>query len=724
MREVFIFTMKELITNKKSFALTTPLYYVNDVPHIGSAYTTIAADVRARFERLRGKPVLLITGTDEHGQKIERTARSANRSPQEYCDEIAASFETLWKKLDIDYDRFSRTTAHRHEAIVKEFFQRVWDKGDIYLGRQQGWYCVSCEEFKEERDLLEGHRCAIHLNKEAEWRDEQNYFFRLSNYQKQLETLYQQHPDFIQPESRRNEVLNFVERGLQDFSISRVNVEWGFPMPTDPNQTLYVWFDALLGYVTALLEPEDEPTLANATAKWWPINLHLIGKDILRFHTIYWPAMLMSAGLPLPDCIFGHGFLTKDGRKMGKSLGNTLDPISLVDQYGADAVRYYFLKEIEFGQDGDFNETRFINILNADLANDLGNLLNRTLGMARKYCNAHVPALENQEISEDHPLKAIGLTLGKTVATAYETLDFSTAAEACLSLTRACNKYIDEQAPWSLYKQGKQQEVNQVLYSVLESVRLAAYLLSPLIPNISSDIYRQLGFEVDLKAQQSLKRSPQFAPPIPAISDPDKISNAVISEDFPRQDNALIQKTQQPDYGSITPTFLKQGSNSKVFQPFFKAPLYFGEFFKQYKRPVVLGGLLLVTAGVGGIILQIVDRIDDIPVIAPTLELIGIGYTSWFLLRYVMLSESRQALSQTIQSLSDSIFNETQNNQSLIETKTLGIPTQEVINSDVVPQLSVPFEIHAGWGILPPNQPLGQAKPVFQRIEQPESASL
>ncbi|BDA66411.1 methionyl-tRNA synthetase [Rivularia sp. IAM M-261] len=489
--------MNRVSTTKNTFALTTPLYYVNDLPHIGSAYTTMAADTIARFQKLLSKSVLLVTGTDEHGQKIERSAQAKDMKPQQFCDEIVPNFISLWKLLNIQYDRFSRTTAPKHASIVQEFFQRVWDNGDIYLGQQKGWYCVSCEEFKEERELLEKHRCPIHPTKEVEWRDEENYFFRLSKYQDKLLAYFDSKPDFIQPESRRNEVLNFVNQGLQDFSISRVNLEWGFPVPENPKHTLYVWFDALLGYITALLEPDDEATLENALKNWYPFDLHLIGKDILRFHAVYWPAMLMSAGLPLPQKVFGHGFLTKDGRKMGKTLGNTIDPIELIDKYGADAVRYYFLKEIEFGKDGDFNEVRFIDVVNADLANDLGNLLNRVLGMVKKYCGGKIPVVTAEHINNDNPLKGLGLHLGEQVKTAYEALAFSQACNLVLSLVQGSNKFIDDQAPWSLYKQGKQQEVECVLYTVLESVRLAVYLLSPVIPNISTAAYQQLGLSVN-----------------------------------------------------------------------------------------------------------------------------------------------------------------------------------------------------------------------------------
>ncbi|MBW4471165.1 MAG: methionine--tRNA ligase [Stenomitos rutilans HA7619-LM2] len=523
--------MNSSSVNSNIFAITTPLYYVNGLPHVGSAYPTIAADAIARFQRMAGKAVLMITGTDEHGQNIQRTAESRGLKPQEHCDQIAAKFKALWDQYDIHYDRFIRTTDPRHEAIVNEFFQRVWDQGDIYLGQQQGWYCLSCEEFKEERDLLDNHRCSIHTNREAEWRNEENYFFRLSKYQSKLEALYAEQPNFIQPEARRNEVLSFVTQGLQDFSISRVNLDWGIRVPFDTKHTIYVWFDALLGYVTALLDPESEPTLENALSRWWPINTHLIGKDILRFHAVYWPAMLWSAGLPLPVKVFGHGHLTKDGQKMGKTLGNVLDPVALVERYGSDAVRYYFLKEIEFGRDGDFNETRFVNILNADLANDLGNLLNRTLKMAHKYCGASVPNILRDIMQAESTLSIIGHDLGDRVAQAYNSLAFNQACEEILSLVKAGNKYIDDQTPWSLYKQGHEQAVEQILYTVLESVRLAAYLLAPITPQLSTTVYQQLGFSVDFNEHALINITAPFTshaawgtlPPMQPLGNPQPV---------------------------------------------------------------------------------------------------------------------------------------------------------------------------------------------------------
>ncbi len=487
------------MTGSDPFVITTPIYYVNGAPHIGSAYTTMVADAVARFHRLSGDPVLMVTGTDEHGQKIERTAQERGIPPQQHCDQLAGEFRRLWQLLGIHNDRFIRTTDPRHQAIVKDFFQRVWDQGDITTGRQQGWYCVSCEEFKNEDELTEEGFCQIHTNKKAEWKDEENYFFRLSRYQDKLEKLYADQPNFIQPEPRRNEVLNFVKQGLRDFSISRPQVAWGIPFPTDPSQTIYVWFDALINYLSAALEPDQDPTLDNALQTWWPATVHLVGKDIVRFHAIYWPAMLMSAGLPLPKQVFGHGFLTQNGQKMGKSLGNTLDPFELVNQYGSDAVRYYFLKEIELGRDGDFSEDRFKNTVNADLANDLGNLLNRTLTMLRKYGDYQIPAVA---LSADHALRSLADTLTPAITTAYETLALSTAASQALSLAQASNKFLDQQAPWTLYKKGEQAQVQAILYVVLESVRLTAVWLAPIIPDLSHRILSQLGFSDISLAQQ------------------------------------------------------------------------------------------------------------------------------------------------------------------------------------------------------------------------------
>ncbi|UFP95886.1 methionine--tRNA ligase [Gloeobacter morelensis] len=481
----------------QGFALTTPLFYVNALPHIGSAYPTLAADAVARYHRLRGRSVRFVTGTDEYGLKIERQAAERNLTPREHCNEIAAGFEKLWQALSIDYDRFIRTTDPRHAAIVREFFERCWQAGDIYKGRYTGLYCVDCEEFKKKPDedyfVENGEpRCKIHLKPLRE-QDEENYIFALSRYQQKLEQYFDEHPEFVQPDFRAHEVRNFIAGGLEDFSISRAHVSWGLPIPVDPSQTIYVWFNALLGYVTALLEPDDEPTLENALARWWPIDLHIVGKDILRFHAVYWPAMLMSAGLPLPGMIFGHGFLTRDGRKMGKALGNVIDPGALVEQYGSDAVRYYFLKAIEFGRDNDFNETRFREILNADLANDLGNLLNRTGNMVVKYCGGVVPSVA---IDPTDALRDKATGLAQVCAEHWEALRFSEASELALALVRAGNRYLDARAPWSLYKKGEQAQVEQVLYAVLESVRIAAVLLSPLIPGLAAEIYRQLGFSI------------------------------------------------------------------------------------------------------------------------------------------------------------------------------------------------------------------------------------
>ncbi|KAK4579112.1 hypothetical protein RGQ29_028971 [Quercus rubra] len=443
---------KNLQDGGEAFVLTTPLYYVNAPPHMGSAYSTIAADAIARFQRLLGKKVVFITGTDEHGEKIATAAAAQGSDPSEHCDVISQAYKTLWKDLDISYDKFIRTTDPKHEAIVKEFYSRVLAKGDIYRADYEGLYCVNCEEYKDENELLDNNCCPMHL-KPCVLRKEDNYFFALSKYQKLLEETLTQNPNFVQPSFRLNEVQSWIKSGLRDFSISRASVDWGIPVPNDNKQTIYVWFDALLGYVSALSEVAEQPNLQSAVSSGWPASLHLIGKDILRFHAVYWPAMLMSAGLSLPKMVFGHGFLTKDGMKMGKSLGNTLEPNDLVHKFGTDAVRYFFLKEVEFGSDGDYSEDRFINIVNAHLANTIGNLLNRTLGLLKKNCQSTL-VVDSTVAAEGNAFQDTVQKLVEKARVHYEKLSPSSACEAILEIGNAGNSYMDERAPWSLFKKG------------------------------------------------------------------------------------------------------------------------------------------------------------------------------------------------------------------------------------------------------------------------------
>ncbi|XP_062003200.1 methionine--tRNA ligase, chloroplastic/mitochondrial isoform X1 [Rosa rugosa] len=479
------------------FVLTTPLYYVNAPPHMGSAYTTIAADAIARFQRLLGKRVIFITGTDEHGEKIAAAAAANNSAPAQHCDLISQSYITLWKNLDIGYDKFIRTTDPKHEAIVKEFYSRVLDNGDIYRADYQGLYCINCEEYKDEKELLENNCCPTHL-KPCVARKEDNFFFALSKYQKRLEETLAKNPNFVQPSYRLNEVQSWIKSGLRDFSISRALVDWGIPVPNDSKQTIYVWFDALLGYISALSEDIEQPSLDRAVSSGWPASLHLIGKDILRFHAVYWPAMLMSAGLGLPKMVFGHGFLTKDGMKMGKSLGNTIEPNDLVEKFGSDAVRYFFVREVEFGGDGDYSEDRFINIVNAHLANSIGNLLNRTLGLLKKNCQSTL-VIDSSIAAEGTTFKDTVEKLVEKARVDYENLSLSSACEAVLEISNAGNSYMDGRAPWSLFKQGgaASEAAAKDLVIILEAMRVIAIALSPVTPSLSWRIYRQLGYSKD-----------------------------------------------------------------------------------------------------------------------------------------------------------------------------------------------------------------------------------
>jgi methionyl-tRNA synthetase len=403
---------------------------------------------------------------------------------------VSEGYRQLWQRWQISNDRFIRTTDPRHRSIVEQFFARVEANGDVIEGRQQGWYCVACEEFKDDPHEAQDPECPLH-RRPLEWRDELNLFFRLSRYQQQIEQLIAQE-GFIQPQNRRREVENFVAQGLRDFSISRVNLPWGIGVPGHSGHTFYVWFDALLGYLTALLEPGDEPDLQLVTKRGWPASLHVIGKDILRFHAVYWPAMLLSAGLPLPKRVFGHGFLTREGQKMGKSIGNVLDPQQLLDKCGRDAVRWYLLRDIPFGDDGDFQQQRFTDLVNNDLANTIGNLLNRTSSMARRWFADAVPPAGGADASS-HPLAAAALLAKQQSELAWERLDLRAAAEAALQLAITANGFLNDQAPWKLIKQeGEQAQVAADLYAVLEATRQVAVLLAPLVPDLSARMLAQL----------------------------------------------------------------------------------------------------------------------------------------------------------------------------------------------------------------------------------------
>lgn len=463
----------------RTFYVTTPIYYVNDVPHIGHAYTTLAADVLARYKRMLGFDVFFLTGTDEHGQKVEKAANTAGETPLELADRVVKRFQTLWEKLNIDYSDFIRTTQERHKKGVAHFFETVMAKGDIYLGEYEDWYCTPCETFWTETQLID-FKCPD-CNRPTEKLKEESYFFRMSKYQDALLAHIEANPDFIQPKSRRNEIVSFVKEGLRDLSVSRTTFKWGIPTPGDEGHIIYVWFDALANYITALGYPEATENLE----KFWPVDVHLIGKDILRFHTVYWPTFLLSAGLPLPKRVFAHGWWTVEGQKMSKSLQNVVEPNMLIDKYGVDAVRYFLMREVPFGLDGDFSHAALIHRINSDLANDLGNLLNRSTAMINKYFGGIVQ--QPGELAEtDKAYKTKTEEMLKAVDNCMDDLAFSKALQAIWEVVSAGNKYVDETAPWALAKDPAQKErLGTVMYCVLESQRIVYNLLSAFLPDTS-----------------------------------------------------------------------------------------------------------------------------------------------------------------------------------------------------------------------------------------------
>ena len=465
------------------FYLTTAIDYVNSRPHLGTAYEKVAADVIARYKRLAGFDVHFVMGNDEHSQNVFRRARELGEDPLAYCDRMAQEFKDVWRRLDVSFDDFIRTTETRHKAGTQELIRRIAAAGDIYEGHYEGWYCVSCEAFKQEKDLVDG-LCPVHRTK-PDWLREKNHFFRLSKYQQPLLEHYERHPTFIVPDIRRNEILRLVESGLDDISVSRAGQSWGIPMPTDPSSVVYVWFDALINYISAVGYGTDPGLFA----RWWPAQLHVIGKDITRFHCVIWPAMLMSAGVPLPERVFGHGWLHLKGEKMSKSLGTIVEPLDAVGRFGPDPLRLYLVKEISFGSDGDFTWERFEDRYNVDLANNLGNLVSRIAAMAEKYRGGTLRSVGEPgrlKESADHSVAAYKAHMD----------DYSLhgGAFAVFQLIDEANTYIAEQAPWALARDpANADRLSQVLFDVAEALRIAGILLLPIMPKSAAEILRRAG---------------------------------------------------------------------------------------------------------------------------------------------------------------------------------------------------------------------------------------
>ena len=474
--------------NKKKYYITTPIFYPSANFHIGHCYTTIIADAIARFKRMEGYDVFFQTGTDEHGQKIEIKAKEANKSPKEYVDKIVENAKDLWKELGISYDYFIRTTDKNHEECVQKIFEKLYDQGDIYKGEYKGLYCTPCESFWTKTQLVDG-KCPD-CGREVKEVSEEAYFFKLSKYQDRLIEYINSHPNFIEPESRKNEMINnFIKPGLEDLCVSRTSFSWGIPVTFDPKHVIYVWVDALSNYITSLgyLSSDD-----SKFKKYWPADLHLVGKEIVRFHTIIWPCLLMALDLPLPKQVFGHGWLIINGGKISKSLGNYKDPREYISAYGVDAVRYYSLREVPFGSDGNFSEELLISRTNADLANNLGNLVNRTISMNQKYFAGNIQkpskkaAIDNALINQLNALK-------KDVSAKMDNLKISEALTLIMDFLKNCNKYIDETTPWILAKEPKNNErLGTILYNLLDGIRVSSILLSPFVPTTAAKIQKQL----------------------------------------------------------------------------------------------------------------------------------------------------------------------------------------------------------------------------------------
>lgn len=490
----------------EKYYITTAIDYVNASPHIGHAYEKIAADILARYHRIQGHKVFFLTGVDEHGSKVERSAQQANLSPRAFCDEMSARFEQAWRSLDVSFDRFIRTTDEEHVAVVQEMFRRLQEKGDIYKSQYTGLYCEGCEDFVRERDLEDGN-CAVHKRPPRPLQEE-NYFFRLGKYKPLIKEWIEKNPDVVLPESRRKQVINQLDDPeVTDFSVSRSRnaLKWGIAVPDDEDQVIYVWIDALTNYLTG------GGGFKNGSDKFWPADLHLIGKDIIKFHAIYWPAMLMAADQPLPGRVYAHGFITVEGQKISKSLGNVIDPTALVEQYGSDAIRFFLFAGTPFDQDGDFSREELQRRVNAELANNLGNLLNRTLTLVERNCGGVVPKAEPEET-----LRQQANTIHSVVRKFMDNYEFAKTIEAIFALVDQANKYLNDEKPWTLFKEGKNREAEQVLFTCLEVLRRAAMNLYPFTPRLAKEIWYQLGYDDEIAIIGDAAKPDDFLDMIPS----------------------------------------------------------------------------------------------------------------------------------------------------------------------------------------------------------------
>jgi methionyl-tRNA synthetase len=529
---------------KPTYYITTPIYYPSGKLHIGHTYTTVAADTMARYKKLRGYDVFFLTGTDEHGQKIQEKAEEAGVSPKEYVDNIVKGIKDLWQLMNIDYDHFIRTTDDYHEESIKKIFNKLYEKGDIYKSTYEDWYCTPCESFWTETQLVDG-KCPD-CGRDVVKTEEEAYFFKMTKYADRLMNHIEDHPEFIQPESRKNEMVNnFLKPGLQDLCVSRTSFDWGVPVEFDPGHVVYVWIDALSNYITALGYLNDRPDLMD---KYWPVDIHLIGKDILRFHTIYWPIMLMALDLPLPKQVLGHGWILLKGGKMSKSKGNVVDPVILAEKYGIDALRYYVLREMKYGSDGIYNEDALITRINADLANDIGNLVSRTVAMVVKYFGGTIPrAKEAGEFDDD--LIALTTATPEKIAPSMDKLDFAKALEEIWLLIKRSNKYIDETMPWILGKdESKKARLGAVLYNLIESIRFVSVMIAPAMPETAAKIQDQLQLPAEACTWESLETFGGF----PEGSKLERQASLFPRIEKPEKKQADKKKTEEKQEGLIT----------------------------------------------------------------------------------------------------------------------------------------------------------------------------